>query len=172
MLIVFFLFLRSWIVSIIISSSWSHYWTSSSSSSIVQSYVSFSNNYATVLTCFSISASWSETSIFLFSRTSGGDVGLIFSFISSTSCLYWSIVYTMRLIFSSALLFASCVLFKIRLYVAFNPCSILSMHSFSSSISILTYLTTNYNASFPLFVCFNYVAYVHSCNYTSCVAMN
>jgi hypothetical protein len=122
MLIVFCLCLRSRIVVLILYTSWSHYWTCSSSSSVVHICTTLSNNYAVVLTHFSISASWSATFVFLFSQTSGGVMGLSFPFSSSISCLYWSIVCVMRLIFFFALLSTAYVLFNIQLYVSFNPC--------------------------------------------------
>jgi hypothetical protein len=87
MLIVFLLCLRSCIYALILSSSWSHYWTCSSSSNVVQSCVVLSNNFVIVLDCFSNSASWSAAYAFLYSLTSGGVVEVNFSFNSSICCL-------------------------------------------------------------------------------------
>jgi hypothetical protein len=139
-LIVFYLCLRSWIAALIFLSSWSHYWTCSSSYSVVESCVSLSNNTVVVRTCFSISVSWSAASTFLFFRTSDEVMGLRLFLSSSISFLYWSILCAMRCIFSSMLLYVTCALSRIQLYVIVNLCSNLSARSFSSSFFAVNWL--------------------------------
>jgi hypothetical protein len=90
--IILCLFLRFYILTLILSSCCSHCYTCSSSSSIVQSCVVLSNNYATVFNCFSNFSYWSATYSFLCSLTYGGVFEFILSLSSSIYFLYWSIV--------------------------------------------------------------------------------
>jgi hypothetical protein len=91
--------LRSWIVVLIFSSSWSQCWTYWSSSSYFHSYVSLSNKSTVALTYHSIWSMCLVSSFFLCSFTSKRVVGMSCSWRFSISYLYWSIVFTIWSIF-------------------------------------------------------------------------
>jgi hypothetical protein len=96
-----------------------------------------SNIYATSLASLEITLVCSVSCCSLLVVTSGGVVGVSFSFISSISYLYPSIVCTMIYICSSALLSAAYTLSGIFLKTSYNLFSNLSACFFSSLFSIL-----------------------------------
>jgi hypothetical protein len=169
--ILFCLYLRSYISTLILYSCWYHFWTNSSSSSTVRSYVVLSNCFATLLTCFSNSASWSVASTFCFSLTSSGVVIVIFSFSSSICFLYWLIVWEIGLSFSFVIGLLARMLSRRCFYIVVTPCSILSARSFSYLVSNLTCLKMSSNYSFSFLIPCSSITSVVTHDYTSCTTL-
>jgi len=77
----------------------------------------------------------------------------------------------MRLILSFSLLFTTCVIIGMRLYISVNPCSNLFACSFSSLVLSFTCSTTNFKASLLFFVWRNSIASFLARDCTYCVTL-
>lgn len=117
--------------------------------------------------CFCINSTHRAASCSLLARNSRGVVEVYFLLSSSISFLQSLSVCTMIWICSSTFLRDACALPRILVKTSFSFVSKLSLHCFSSFVSIFNYLTTSSKESFPFLVSYNSAASVLACDCTS-----